>query len=145
MKIPSLVFAVMLVLSVTVVCPVSAAWPFDDLIDAVNESIIPWLDAFISTFTGIIIAIILFVLYPFILLIYLAYEIISQVYYQAASVINIFLGIPNIISALLTAWLPGEFPTVWTLLFLMSIGLTAFARVMRLLQYLKSWIPVLFG
>lgn len=127
------------------VSPVSATWPFDDVITAINESIIPWLSGFISSLIGVLVPIAMFLLYPVILMLNLLYNNINLICTTGASVLNIFLGIPNFISAMLTAWLPTSFPSVWTVLFLMSISLSVFARTMRIMNYLKSWIPILFG
>ena len=139
------VFLVMFMISSLVVAPAAAAWPFDDVISAVNESIIPWLEGFVTTLIGIFVPILMFLVYPVIVIVNLLYEIASMVYTNASIIYNFFVGIPNFISVVMSAWLPSEWPSIWTVLFLMSITLAVFGRVMRFLQYIKSWIPILFG
>jgi len=138
-------FFVLFITSSLLVTPAAAAWPFDDVVDAVNESIIPWLEGFITTLIGIFVPILMFIFYPIIIIVNLLYEIASMVYTNAATIYNFFVGIPNFISVIMTAWLPDEWPSIWTVLFLMSITLAVFGRVMRFLQYIKSWIPIIFG
>ena len=139
------VVIIIALMSSLVVAPAAAAWPFDDVISAVNESIIPWLDGFITTLMGVLVPIVMFLLYPIIIIVNLLYEIASMVYTNAAIIYNFFVGIPNFISVIMVSWLPDEWPSVWTVLFLMSVTLAVFGRVMRFIQYIKSWIPILFG
>lgn len=136
---------VVFVVFTLIVLPAQAAWPFDDVTAAVNEVIVPWLKQFLSNLIGLFVPILMFILYPIIIILNLIYNIVSVLYTNMAMIYNFLIEIPNYASAMFSAWLPSEFPSVWTAIFLLSIGLATFKRAMRFIEYIKKWIPIIFG
>jgi len=121
-----------------------ALWPFTEMIDALNgvyQSVVGLPGIF-----GAIVALLATVLfYPIVNGINLIYKDVNLVYSTVAQLINIVLYIPNYISTMFSVWLPTNIPSVWTVLFLMSIGISVYLRVSRLIKYARGWIPIIWG
>lgn len=122
--------------------------PFADQLAALNDissSIAGFVGSFLANLVNLFYSVVLVILYPAVLVINLLYSDVQYAYNTLAVAGNTLLGLPDLISVLFQSWLPTNFPTVWTLLFVMSVSIASFGRLMRLAQYVKSWIPILFG
>ena len=119
-------------------------WPFTETVDALNN-LYSFLIGLPSVFGAIAAIISTIFLYPIVLLINLLYTNLNNLYSVAAGLINIIISIPNFVSASFGSWLPSGWPSVWSVLFLMSISIGVFIRSIRIAVFIRKWIPILWG
>jgi hypothetical protein len=122
--------------------------PFLDQLAALNDissTITSFFGSFLSNIVSIVSSVVMMFFYPVVLMFNLGYGDIQYIYTTGAQFLNLILGIPSYVSTMFSVWVPTSMPSVWTLLFLLSVGIATFARAMRLLTWLKGWIPIIFG
>ena len=119
-------------------------WPFTETIDALN-SVYTYLMGMPSIIGGIVAIVSTIFLYPIVLVVNLLYTNLNNLYTVAAGLINIVISIPNFVSASFGSWLPTGWPSIWSVLFLMSISIGVFIRSIRIATFIRKWIPLIWG
>lgn len=122
--------------------------PLLDQLDALNSigsTLYSFIVGFFTNIISIILGAVMVGLYPIILELNLIYGDVQYVYIQMATLLNLILTFPNNISVMMKIMLPEHWPTLWTTIFMMMVTITCIAYFLRVIKFVKGWIPLLFG
>ena len=104
-------------------------WPFDVVLDAVNNIVYILQNLFY-----------LF-LYPLVVLIEDLYSIFSYIYSVFAVYINITIESVNLVLYILNVLVGAYFLNIWLSLIVIQISISSGVRVYNFIRHIKTWLP----